>query len=212
MRFLLFEAARSDVVCSLASSSIFDNKSVVLRDRSWMCFSTVFFWLWCSFRLCLCLFASSFTRSIDFFSTLNCSKSFSLSCLIWVIMDVRFACSLSFRSFNALNCSCLSCSLRVDMFKPRISFSTASSCSACSVSACCTFCRASSRRCMPISDDRHCCTSCFFSNSMLSISRDASLRVAMAASDSCFCAASWASSNARCSVRRLSSSFMRSMR
>mmetsp|Transcript_39312 Transcript_39312/g.117565 ORF Transcript_39312/g.117565 Transcript_39312/m.117565 type:complete len:312 (-) Transcript_39312:243-1178(-) len=212
MRFRLFAATRSEVVCSLASSSIFATSAVMLRETPWICRSTTSrLWLW-SAMLDLSLVVSSTCVSIDFFNMLKWSMSFSRSCLMESIWPWRYCCSLSFLSRREVSCSCRSCSWRIEACSPRTSFSTASSCSLCSCSACCTFCSASSRRCMPTSEDRHCCMSCFFSNSMASISLPASRRVVTAASVSCFCATSCASRRAFCSVIRFRSSFIVSIR
>mmetsp|Transcript_84689 Transcript_84689/g.263039 ORF Transcript_84689/g.263039 Transcript_84689/m.263039 type:complete len:287 (-) Transcript_84689:403-1263(-) len=210
--FLLLAAARSEVVCSLDSSSILETRPVMSRETPWMLRSTTSrLWL-CSAMLAFSFVVSSTCESMDFLSMLNWSISRSLSCLMESMLPCRCCCSLSFLSLRDASCSCRSCSWRIDVCNPRMSFSTASSCSFCSWSACWTFCSASSRRCMPTRDDRHCCMSCFFSNSMASISLPASRRVVTAASVSCFCAVSCASSRAFCSVIRFTSSFMLSMR
>mmetsp|Transcript_110781 Transcript_110781/g.309598 ORF Transcript_110781/g.309598 Transcript_110781/m.309598 type:complete len:282 (+) Transcript_110781:714-1559(+) len=212
MRFWLFAATRSQVIFSLDSSSILPNKPEISRDTLWMFRScTSIWWVWSA----ICAFSfvvSSTCESMVFFTRLNWSISFSLSCLMAVICVLRNCISLSFRSRKELSCSWRSCSDRIEFCNPRISFSIASSPSSCSFKAFCTFCRASSLRCMPTRDDRHCCMSCFFSNSIASISLAASRNVAMAASVSCFWATTWASVNAFCSVMRFRSSFIVSMR
>mmetsp|Transcript_58448 Transcript_58448/g.153907 ORF Transcript_58448/g.153907 Transcript_58448/m.153907 type:complete len:287 (-) Transcript_58448:550-1410(-) len=212
MRFLLLLATRSEVVCSLSSSSILLRRSVMSRDTFWMFRSwTSMVWL-CTLIAAFSFVDSSTCPSMVFFSREWLSMSFSRSCLILVISEPRYCISLSFRPIRALSCSCLSCSRLIDWFRPRTSFSIASSASCWSKSAFCTFCSASSRRAWPTTEDLHCTISCFFSNSMASISLAASRRVTMAASVSCFCATSCASSKAFCSVICLSCSFMESMR
>mmetsp|Transcript_119335 Transcript_119335/g.338382 ORF Transcript_119335/g.338382 Transcript_119335/m.338382 type:complete len:369 (-) Transcript_119335:200-1306(-) len=212
MRLRLLAETRSHVVCSLFSSSIFDTRFVTLRETLWMFLSTTSMW-WlfseiCDFSFCV----SSMCVSMDFFSTLNWSISFSRSCFMDVICEWRYCISLSFLSLRLHSCSCLSCSWRTEVCSPRSSFSMASSPSLCSRIASCTFWSASSRRCMPTRDDLHCCSNCFFSNSIASISLPASRKVCVAASVSCFCATSCASSSAFCSVIRFTSSFMLSRR
>mmetsp|Transcript_127572 Transcript_127572/g.254887 ORF Transcript_127572/g.254887 Transcript_127572/m.254887 type:complete len:282 (-) Transcript_127572:520-1365(-) len=212
IRFWLFAETRSQVVCSLVSSSIFETSPVISRET--VCtFRSTTSMEWCvSWMPARSFVVSSTCWSMDCFSMPNWSMSRSRSCLIDVIAPCKCCISLSFRSRRLQSCSFRSCSFRVDCVRPRISFSTASSCSLCSCSACCTFCSASSRRVMPTREDRHCCISCFFSNSMLSICLPASRNVAIAASLSCFCATSCASSKAFCSVILLMSWFMLSMR
>mmetsp|Transcript_37106 Transcript_37106/g.73868 ORF Transcript_37106/g.73868 Transcript_37106/m.73868 type:complete len:287 (-) Transcript_37106:480-1340(-) len=212
IRFWLLEVTRSQVVFSLDSSSILPRRLVMSRETFWMLRSCTSIWCECSLICAFNLVVSSTWASMVFLTTLKVSMSFSRSCLIVCIWVLRNCISLSFRSLRELSCSCRSCSARMEFCSPRISFSMASSASSCSFNAFCTFCSASSRRCMPTREERHCCMSCFFSNSMASISLLASRSVAMAASVSCFCATSCASSSAFCSVMRLRSSFMVSMR
>mmetsp|Transcript_101501 Transcript_101501/g.262376 ORF Transcript_101501/g.262376 Transcript_101501/m.262376 type:complete len:287 (+) Transcript_101501:1358-2218(+) len=212
MRFLLLLATRSEVVCSLVSSSILPIKSVMSRETFWMFRScTSMLWLW-SEIWALSLVVSSTCPSMVFFNMLKDSMSFSRSCLMVVIWELRYCISLSLRSRSESTCSCRSCSRLIALFRPRISLSIASSASAWSASAFCTFPSASSRRAWPTMEDRHCCSNCFFSNSMASISLEASRSVVIAASVSCFCATSCASKRAFCSVIRLTSSFMLSIR
>mmetsp|Transcript_34062 Transcript_34062/g.84226 ORF Transcript_34062/g.84226 Transcript_34062/m.84226 type:complete len:311 (+) Transcript_34062:1974-2906(+) len=193
-------------------SKIFSVSRVASLATFWMLASTN--WPCCSMvERAESILAASFCVCIkDFFSIEYCSARRSRSCLMVCICVVRWFISFWLRCSSAVSCSLRSCSPLVAACTPRMSLSIANSVSSSSCRAFWMFCSASSRRCMPTRLLFHCWNSCCFSNSMLSISRAASLRVARAASVSRFCAASCASWRPFISASDLICSFILSMR
>mmetsp|Transcript_125350 Transcript_125350/g.217323 ORF Transcript_125350/g.217323 Transcript_125350/m.217323 type:complete len:261 (+) Transcript_125350:2129-2911(+) len=105
-----------------------------------------------------------------------------------------------------------SCSFLMLCLYPWISLSKASSASFCCSNASSVARNASSRRCIPIKLVFHCCSSCFFSKLMASISARASDSVSWAIDVSFFCESSWDSYRASLSLSCLICSFSESIR
>mmetsp|Transcript_29367 Transcript_29367/g.73355 ORF Transcript_29367/g.73355 Transcript_29367/m.73355 type:complete len:479 (-) Transcript_29367:394-1830(-) len=209
--WLVFAAPFSTASCSprlfiALSCSFFESSSVF-----WICASSALTSCSSAASCCTIFDSSASVCSSDLLSIANFSwwrSSFSLHCAR-LASTIRASESSLFSvpvSSSFLSSSCL-----IAFFTPATSASSASSCSRCLFSASSVACSASSRRCIPMSATFHCCSSCFFSKLIASISALASLSVCVAALVSPRCEMSCASVSASSSCARRSCSLSESI-